>query len=165
MSGTEFKNHKSSNFASNRNGYFHYVLLPHNYNTNSTSSGQAEVSGDDLIVSLQCSSTYSNGDASYAHTIMHELGHNLSLRHGGGETVNYKPNYNSIMNYKYQFPGIDTCSDADPYGDGILNYSVGDRVDLNENSLDEREGTCGTLRLGLEWQRKHRVFGGQGYQL
>ena len=41
-----------------------------------------------------------------ASTIMHEFGHNLGLRHGGGEDLNYKPNYVSIMNYLYQMEGL-----------------------------------------------------------
>lgn len=41
------------------------------------------------------------------NTIMHEVGHNLGLRHGGFDDCNYKINYNSIMNYKFQFQGID----------------------------------------------------------
>ncbi len=43
VSGTEYLAHKAANFAANRNGYFHYTLLPHRYNTTSGSSGQAEV--------------------------------------------------------------------------------------------------------------------------
>jgi len=133
----EFVTKKNANFASNRNGYFHYVILPHNYNTNSTSSGQAELPGDDLIVSLQCSG--SNGNT--ANTIAHELGHNLNLRHGGNVNCNYKPNYNSVMNYRYQFPGVD--NNCDPAGNGVLNYSIGSRISLNENALNETLGTCG----------------------
>jgi len=41
-----------------------------------------------------------------AGTFMHELGHNLGLRHGGDENQNYKPNYYSIMNYLYQLNGL-----------------------------------------------------------
>ena len=42
-----------------------------------------------------------------AGTFMHELGHNLGLQHGGGlfgrgDDTNYKPNYNSVMNYYNQ---------------------------------------------------------------
>ncbi len=51
--GSEFLNMKSANFAANRNGYFHYVLMPHRYN-GSDSSGVAELPGDDTIVSLYC---------------------------------------------------------------------------------------------------------------
>ena len=39
-----------------------------------------------------------------AGTFMHELGHNLGLRHGGGDNTNCKPHHLSVMNYAYQFP-------------------------------------------------------------
>ena len=134
----EFQARKNANFAANRHGYFHYVLNPHRYNTNSGSSGQAELPGDDLIVSLQCFLS----DQNVANTIVHELGHNLLLRHGGNENDNYKPNYNSVMNYRYQFPGVDG-SDCNVNGNGILDYSTGSRITLNENSLNEFNGVCG----------------------
>lgn len=142
VGGTEFLTYKANNFDSRRNGYFHYVLLPHRYNTNSGSSGQAEVAGDDMIVSLQCNTSNRN----VAHTIMHEVGHNLILLHGGNDNCNYKPNYNSVMNYKYQFPGVD--DNCTPPGDNVLNFSIGDRIDLDENNLDENNGTCGP---GYSW--------------
>ncbi|MEN8216978.1 MAG: Calx-beta domain-containing protein [Pseudomonadota bacterium] len=138
VNDSEFKNHKKANFDPKRQGYFHYTLLPHRYNTNSGSSGQAELPGNDLIVSLYCA----GNDKNVSHTIMHELGHNLYLRHGGFENTNYKPNYNSVMNYKYQFPGVD--KNCTPPGDGILDYSIGDRINLDETALDENEGTCGS---------------------
>ncbi len=137
VNDAEFLSHKAANFAANRNGYFHYVLLPHRYATSSDSSGHAELPGDDLIVSLNCFGS----DGNVSHTIIHELGHNLNLRHGGNTDCNYKPNYNSVMNYRYQFPGID--NNCTPPGDGVLNYSIGDRIVLNENSLNENAGTCG----------------------
>ena len=52
-----------------------------------------------------------------ATTIMHELGHNLNLSHGGFEETNYKPNYVSIMNYNVNF-GITQNSGAQ-----VLDYS------------------------------------------
>jgi hypothetical protein len=142
VGGTDYLGYKAANFAANRNGYFHYVLLPHRYNINSSSSGQAEVFGDDLIVSLYCA----NSDGNVANTIVHEVGHNLNLRHGGDENCNYKPNYNSVMNYKYQFDGVD--NNCTPPGDGVLSYSIGDRISLNENNLNENNGTCGP---GFPW--------------
>ena len=39
-------------------------------------------------------------------TFLHELGHSLGLRHGGGDDGNFKPNYQSVMNYAYQFTGV-----------------------------------------------------------
>ncbi|MBX3284586.1 MAG: hypothetical protein KF703_04510 [Actinobacteria bacterium] len=136
VGGTDFTAYKSANFASNRAGIFHYVLMPHRYNTTSTSSGQAEINGNDMIVSLYCYGS----DQNVANTVVHENGHNLGLRHGGNVDTNYKPNYNSVMNYQYQFPGIDTNCTVP--GDGLLSYSVGARASLNENALIETDGIC-----------------------
>lgn len=136
--GSEYLDYKSVHFAPERLGYFHYVMLPHRYNLTSNSSGQAVINGMDLIVSLQCAVTNSSA---VANTIAHELGHNLGLRHGGPENRNWKPNYSSVMNYLYQFSGVDTnCS---PGGDRVLDYSHGTRPPLDETSLDERTGICG----------------------
>lgn len=137
VGGVEFQGYKSDNFDPARFGYFHYTILPHRYNTNSDSSGQAEIFGDDMIVSLYCFHSIEN----VAHTIVHELGHNLRLLHGGNNLCNYKPNYNSVMNYRYQFPGVDT--NCTPPGNGLLDYSYGDRLTLDENNLDENDGICG----------------------
>lgn len=142
VGGSDFLNYKVANFANSRRDYFHYVLLPHRYDTSSGSSGQAELPGNDMIVSLYCFGS----DKNVAHTIMHEVGHNLRLRHGGNVNCNYKPNYNSVMNYKYQFPGVD--NNCTPPGDNVLDYSIGDRITLNENSLNENNGTCGA---GSPW--------------
>jgi hypothetical protein len=68
-----------------------------------------------------------------AGTLMHELGHNLNLEHGGDVCTNYKPNYLSIMSYRYQFIGIPPT--------GRLDYSAEDLDDLDEdNNLDEPVG-------------------------
>jgi hypothetical protein len=145
VSGPDFLAYKNANFAPNRHGYFHYVLLPHRYNTNSGSSGQAELPGDDMIVSLYCFGSTTN----VGNTIMHELGHNLFLRHGGNVNTNYKPNYNSVMNYLYQFPGVD--DDCTPPGNGVLDYSYGMRISLDENDLDEQAGICGGTLFPVDW--------------
>lgn len=141
--GPDYQAYKAANFASNRNGYFHYVLMPHRYDTNSGSSGLAEVVGDDMIVSLYCF----NSDVNVANTIMHELGHNLGLHHGGFEGLNDKPNYNSVMNYRFQFPGVDTTCDA--LGDNVLDFSTGERITLDETSLLESAGVCGNV--AIDW--------------
>ena len=99
-----------------------------------------------MIVSLYCYGS----DTNVAHTVVHELGHNLGLRHGGFENTNWKPNYNSVMNYKYQFPGVD--NNCTPPGDGVLSYSSGDRLDLDETDLDETEGICSSnLSPAWDW--------------
>ncbi|MBC2712320.1 MAG: hypothetical protein HGJ94_15445 [Desulfosarcina sp.] len=72
-------------------------------------------------------------DRQQSGTLMHELGHNLNLRHGGEVDTNYKPNYLSIMSYRYQFRGISPS--------GRLDYSGDDLPDLDENNnLDEPDG-------------------------
>lgn len=137
VNDAEFDSIKTTHFDATRSGYFHYVLLPHRYNTNSNSAGQAETPGDDLVVTLACAIGTNNVSGS----ITHELGHNLNLRHGGFEACNCKPNYNSVMSYRYTFNGVDT--NCTPPADGLLDYSRGTRIDLDENALDETVGICG----------------------
>jgi hypothetical protein len=88
--------------------------------------GLAEMPGDDSVLY-----TAGKDDEGMAAILMHELGHNLSLRHGGGDGVNGKPNYPSIMNYVFAYP--------EPWSDDFweLNYSNEKLAMLNEGSLDE----------------------------
>jgi hypothetical protein len=80
-------------------------------------SGLAEIDGNDFMVStgrltndIGVRPTIFN----WGGTFMHELGHNLGLRHGGGsdfegtaeDTPLFKPNFLSVMNYKFQLLGI-----------------------------------------------------------
>jgi len=148
--GSEYQTYKAANLAANRQGYFHYTLHVHNYNFDSGSSGYAEIPGDDLVVSLQCGFGFVTD---VRNTIMHELGHNLGLRHGGFEDLNNKRNYNSVMNYQFQFTGVDTTCDA--FGDGLANYSSGRYIRLDENSLDERAGVCGNV--AIDWNSSNSI--------
>ena len=129
---------KQANFDPARLGYFRYVMMPHRYNGGSMSSGASEVVGDDAIVSLYCQ----NSESNVTRTLAHELGHLLGLKHGGFENCNQKPNYNSLMNYRFQFTGTDANCDA--YGEGNTDdFSHGDRLVLDENTLNESQGVCG----------------------
>jgi hypothetical protein len=149
----EFLTYKAANFAPNRRGYFHYVMLPHVYEGGSI-GGNGEIVGDDVILWLSCSPS----DRDVPIDLMHELGHNLSLRHGGNvDEPNFKPNYNSIMNYLYSLSGPDghlagADSDCTPPGNGVIQYSTGTRIPLDENNLDETEGICGNPPgPGVDW--------------
>lgn len=135
---------KTANYDRRRANYFHYMLLAHRYNGGSTSSGYGEIIGDDSMVTLACIQT-----TDYAvRTIVHELGHNLGLYHGGFEHCNGKPNYNSLMNYRYQFHGLDTACNA--YADGKTDgYSSGDRLSIDESAIDELQGVCGNP--SIDW--------------
>jgi hypothetical protein len=110
---------KDDNFDIRRRPIFHYALYGNSQLASgaSGSSGRAELPGNDMIMTMgnwgfttgttTSLNTLINMQAS---TFMHELGHNLNLRHGGSDHVNYKPNYWSVMNYAYQLQGLD----ADP---------------------------------------------------
>ncbi|HYI14354.1 MAG TPA: hypothetical protein VEX37_03110, partial [Thermomicrobiales bacterium] len=105
----------SANFNAGRRWIFRYAISTANDidtdaggpDTDTCSiGGQGEIGGNDFI--------------EYNHdggTIMHELGHNLKLQHGGDDSVNCEPNYVSSMNYDLQF-GIPRVG-----GGAILDYS------------------------------------------
>ncbi len=147
----EFTTVKTANFAANRNGYFHYCLLHDKYSVGGVyqnSSGLAELPGDDFIVTM---SQWFSGDHPFqGNTFMHELGHNLFIRHGGNEDLNFKPNYNSVMNYWYQMCGTDLNNDVIP--DNGLDYSRGVHISLDENSLSEPAGVTGA-GPAIDWNQ------------
>ena len=134
----DFALYKDAYFRPERLGYFHYALFANRYNApDNRSSGVAEIVGDDLMVTLLDYVSSFN----QSQTLMHELGHNLGLRHGGFENRNYKPNYNSVMNYRHQFTGVDT--DGNTWGDGQLDFSWGVNNPLDEAALFEPLGVLG----------------------
>ena len=83
-----------------------------------------------------------------AGTLMHELGHNLRLCHGGQFdspgfaqcNANYKPNYLSLMNYFFQFGIPPTDPDGAGPLTGRVDYSRTALPNLNENNLNENVG-------------------------
>ena len=156
VDGAEYKGHFDNDFAKNRQGYFHYVLMSHRYTYQrsdgtweTASTGQAHRPSNDMIVSLAC---WHADDFKIAATIVHELGHNLGLQHGGRDDVNWKPNYNSIMNYKYQLDGIAT--DCTPQPNKKIDYSRNKGIVLDEHALDETAGICGTPRWDWNGDKK-----------
>lgn len=160
-----------------RRNIFHYLLMGNSQVANGTadSSGLAEYPGNDLIVTMGSGWGFSTTVGTnlnklinmQASTIMHELGHNLNLGHGGNESTNFKPNYYSIMNYIYQLQGLDaspsginayqrwrryviqgnsdgvivSCSlpnsRCGPPSEFVINYSDGTGSSLNEAALLE----------------------------
>ncbi len=145
----EYYEIKDANFAGNRYSYFYYSLMCDRYaidGKDTGSSGLGERPGDDTIVSM---GQYAIGnDNRIGNTIMHELGHNLNLRHGGNVNLNYKPNYNSVMNYAHQFCGAD--GDFDSIPDGLANYSHGVNIVLFETFLIEADGVTG-VGPAIDW--------------
>ena len=153
---TQYQDYEAANFAANRQGYFHYVLMAHSYDDttgNTGSSGYAAIPGHEVMVTLACTASATGGALFVRNAIVHELGHNFGLNHGGDETCNYKPNYSSVMNYRYEFMGVDTtCTGyGDPSGNASLDYSHGDRLTLDENNLDETLGMCTSATVPVDW--------------
>jgi hypothetical protein len=129
---------------------FHYAVFGHSYAEAPTSSGIAELPGNDLMVTLGGKSpdwiaAAGSMEEAEAGTFMHELGHNLDLRHGGFEDVNCKPNYQSVMSYPLQVPYIDE--------DRPLDYSREELPYLDETFLDEElglDGAGGNVVYGVD---------------
>ena len=131
------------------------------------STGVSEIGGTDFIISFGAywnSQTIDDPnnpvphnhdyiDLPMAATIMHELGHNFGLMHGGlaepgnraNECMNYKPNYLSVMNYTYQINGGILTHSNGPIVDSWgyhwkLDYSREQLPTLLESSLNESAG-------------------------
>jgi uncharacterized repeat protein (TIGR01451 family) len=165
---TSYYDLKAANFDSQRDFVYRYGIFGHQTNArramNDCTSGWAEgIPANDFFVTLggtgsgggRCWGSDANGfsvgsRAQQAGTLMHEFGHDLGLGHGGGDGVNRKPNYLSVMNYAFQ-----VCSvPADPGGalPGGCDYSPIDLPDLDETSLDECAGVGGGLGFGaMDW--------------
>ncbi|MEM8922046.1 MAG: choice-of-anchor L domain-containing protein [Actinomycetota bacterium] len=129
------------NFEDVRRDVFHYAVYGNLTEINQRSSGIARgIGGSDFLVTqgaLGCDSLPCAGFSVRQErgTLMHELGHNLGLRHGGSDDELWKPNYLSIMNYSYQLTGLRQNS-----VDGTLDYSDFTLDTLDEEDLDETIG-------------------------
>ncbi|HMC22238.1 MAG TPA: DUF4114 domain-containing protein, partial [Thermoanaerobaculia bacterium] len=145
---------KTTNFINARRFAYHYCIFSHQQVTTSTSSGCGELPGNDFQVALggwNVGLGDLDGDGladantgtvqQQSGTLMHELGHNLQLQHGGGDSINFKPNYLSVMSYRYQISDI---APTDPDGAGPMtakiDYSKSALASLNESSLSEPAG-------------------------
>jgi hypothetical protein len=164
---------KSAHMDFTRRAIFHYCIFgsSQNLDGSSGSSGRAEIIGNDLIVTLgewglhRDNEEEANQLINYqSSTLMHELGHNLGLRHGGNVNTNFKPNYLSIMNYLHQLAGLGPVSGSDAgdryfYGHQlngytsvanlvnspftntfVMDFSDGSGSDLNEEAVNEAGG-------------------------
>lgn len=158
---TEFDVIKHGHFNEALSLSHHYCLFIHNgplTNGNPNSGIARDIPSSDFIVSLGSWPTGNflgipigeGGTASdQAGTFMHELGHNLNLRHGGFENRLYKPNYLSIMNYSFQLSGLRFNG-----SNGLFDYSRFTLPPLLEFHLDERIGLNGGAAIngyGTRW--------------
>lgn len=135
----EFDLLKLAHFADEREPVFHYAISAHAHS--GTVSGIARgAPSSDLLVTLGEGCLQLQGvdctlaAKEQAGTLMHELGHNLGLLHGGDDSVSYKPSYLSVMNYAFQLTGLvgadlSTRLDFARFG-----------ISMDEAALDEAHG-------------------------
>ena len=157
FSYVNFHTVKTHNFDANRLNIYRYCVFAWDNGHTPTSSGQSEdIWCNDFFVSLGSWGADGQRADFQVGTFMHELGHTLSLRHGGIEDANSKDNYNSIMQYgngwimwngqnnvfsPSQMGGIDVdCNQQNV--DAVYTYSQGMRADLDEGHLNENNGVC-----------------------
>ena len=116
---------------SGRRRAFHYVLFANQ----ATTGGAPEYMGlsrgipDSDFVVANCHES-PRADTEF---FVHELGHNLGLRHGGDEDKNFKTSYFSAMNYGWALWAISKDGRFIPYSDRVL-------PPIDENNIDEHGG-------------------------
>jgi hypothetical protein len=184
--------YKAAHMAAARRPLFYYSLFAWSQKRTGAagSSGIGERLGNDTIItlggwSLDARTRIRTNQLinTQAATLMHELGHNFGLRHGGDDDFNNKPNYVSVMNYMYSIAGLPTIgrSEGDRYGlfSGcsvfsyfdltnpptgtpeafVLDFSDGHSGDLSERSVDEAEGLGRAESTSVDYNCNKRTDG------
>ena len=180
---------KAQHFDPRRRGVYHYAVFAHGQHIGGsdvvdrvsdgkcTAGGQSQGKshGMDLLLAKSGGEKVLSGVAPTDSTamitsLMHELGHNLGLKHGGPYKVgkvggidvvlegaeinslsehNKKPNYQSSMNYRYEWAlNVDdgfACEDPSSGCPNTRNYSEEQLPDLDEADLDEPLGLASGL--------------------
>jgi uncharacterized delta-60 repeat protein len=134
-----------------RQGIFHYAVfanaLGSGLHRSGLSRGRGRPAADFLVTLGTKTATPGGTTLEQAGTFMHELGHNLGLHHGGGDEINQKPNYLSVMNYSFQFSGL-----LSPNGQQRqIDYSREKLPSLYETSLDENVGIKDPVKHLTTW--------------
>ena len=138
----EFATIKAVNFDGRRAPVYHYMIWGNRYWDDDSSGYSFEVPGSDFVVTLGGWNDGNGGtDGEKIGTFAHELGHNLGLKHGGSDIVNFKPNHLSIMNYFFQIDGV--LRD----GKRVYDYQRFALPALNEHKLREGKGLGRSAKL------------------
>jgi hypothetical protein len=135
----DFYRLKAVNFeARKRARCFHYMIWADGWDgpeISGQSMGTAGTPCSDFVVTLGVWNDGAGGTREqHIGTFIHELGHNLALRHGGGDDDNFKPHHFSVMNYWWQLDGVKMV--AGPK----WTYQWFDLKSLAEHDLKEQEG-------------------------
>lgn len=113
-----------------------------------TNTGVGDFPGGDFMVTLGAFTDIDGKPVGttymQAATAMHEMGHNLELRHGGGAfEPNCKPTYLSVMNYLYQLRGLWNNS-----GQVHLDFSDAADFTIRETVLGDDQNIGLRYRIG-----------------
>ena len=149
----EFIKIKANNFNKLKAPIFHYMIWADRYYSpaldDTTSSGllmaPVGTASTDFIVTLGAWENSNGGTGGTFEqkvgTFIHELGHNLGLRHGGLDDMINKPNHLSVMNYFFQMDGVILGKER------FHTYQSFPIRSLNESRLYEKDGLGKTTNL------------------
>jgi hypothetical protein len=146
-----------------RSAVFHYALFCNTFANSGNSGLSRGLSANDFMVTFGHPSWPRPGGSVWqqAGTFMHELGHNLGLRHGGSDHINNKPNYLSVMNYTFTQIGL-----VKPNSLRSFDYSRAQLLPLEESlakgGLNENDGILDPAMHFTLW--KCPSPGGEYYQ-
>jgi len=131
---------KDDNIGPGRKIAYHYAIFAPSYGS-TASSGISLADGPTVNLLVTLAGSMDDETATLrekeAGTLMHELGHNLGLQHGGmqdnGElsAFPYQPHYLSVMSYTYQFYGVHRN------GTSVMDFARAPVRALDERSLNE----------------------------
>ncbi len=145
----ERANSNAANLLVPKRLVFHYALFAHDQpSPNQGSAGVADLPGMNILATfgnnwaVDPATNHSAGSRTeQAFNLMHELGHNLGLRHGGNDNTNCKPNYLSVMSYLFSLGQL--------VSNAPLDYSRSALATLNKGSLSEPNGISQSDPPGL----------------
>jgi hypothetical protein len=132
--------------------YTHYCLFVNSVDPKGTILGQSFDStdsshsglGDTVVVALGRLSPKGGTAWQQTGVLMRTLGFNLGLEAGGGDGVNYKPNYLSVMNLDHQYSFSTGRGTRGGYEQAVYiqkwDYSRYTGPALNERKLNEQAG-------------------------
>jgi len=133
----------TSNFHPKRHNAFRYLALC----LGSPEAGAESIGGQRMYVRENEVNTDTTDDQTepaqffwYA-SILHAIGHTLGIRHGGGDDVNCKPNYVSLMNNAYDLSvaGSPTTLQGTKIQFATFNSTTVLPSALNESALAEQQ--------------------------
>jgi hypothetical protein len=146
---------------SGRAAIFHYAVFGHYHDLDGRYGAGASgisrgIGGTELLVTLGNFTDGVGNAREQAGTLMHELGHNLGLRHGGCDDTNLKPGYASVMNYAFQAEGLVRGGMR-----GIIDYARGPLPSLDRALLPEPLGLLSNAAVEAAGRARSCVVPGE----